>query len=87
MEITRPTGLDGVLNALDADPSATLLAGGTDLMVEVTYGQRRPESVIALKRVPELTAWEGSFIGSGVTWTRIEHGPIRGLAQAARTVL
>jgi len=86
MEITRPTGLDGVLDALDADPSATLLAGGTDLMVEVTYGQRRPEMVIALKRVPDLTAWDGNFIGSGVTWTRIEHGPIQGLAQAARTV-
>ncbi|MCJ7726027.1 MAG: FAD binding domain-containing protein [Acidimicrobiia bacterium] len=86
MDITRPTGLPGVLDALDADPSATLLAGGTDLMVEVTYGSRRPESVVALKRVEELTHWDGGWIGSGVTWTRLQHGPIRGLAQAARTV-
>jgi len=86
MDITRPTDLTGVLDALDSDPSATLLAGGTDLMVEVTYGSRRPESVVALKRVEELVEWDGPFIGSGVTWTRLEHGPIRGLAQAARTV-
>lgn len=86
MDITRPTGLPDVLDALDADPSATLLAGGTDLMVEVTYGTRCPESVVALKRVEELTSWEGRRIGSGVTWTRLQHGPIPGLAQAARTV-
>jgi CO/xanthine dehydrogenase FAD-binding subunit len=86
MDITRPTDLAGVLEALDHDPSATLLAGGTDLMVEVTYGWRRPASVVALRRVPELAAWEGAFIGAGVTWARIEHGPLRGLAQAARTV-
>jgi len=86
MDITRPTDLTGVLDALDSDPSATLLAGGTDLMVEVTYGSRRPESVVALKRVEELVEWDGRLIGSGVTWTRLENGPIRGLAQAARTV-
>ncbi len=86
MEVTRPTTLAGVLDALDADPSATLLAGGTDLMVEVTYGGRRPGSVVTLRRVDELAAWEEGFIGAGVTWTRLEHGPLRGLAQAARTV-
>lgn len=86
MQITRPTNLAGALDALDADPASTLLAGGTDLMVEVTYGGRRPRSVIALKRIEELTAWEDGFIGSGVTWTRLEHGPLRGMAQAARTV-
>jgi CO/xanthine dehydrogenase FAD-binding subunit len=86
MQTTRPTTLAGALDALDHDPSATLLAGGTDLMVEVTYGGRRPGSVIALRRVDELTAWEDGFIGSGVTWTRLEHGPLRGMAQAARTV-
>ena len=86
MQTTRPTSLAGALDALAADPAATLLAGGTDLMVEVTYGGRRPESVIALKRIEELTAWEDGFIGSGVTWTRLEHGPLRGMAQAARTV-
>ncbi|MCB2224068.1 MAG: FAD binding domain-containing protein [Actinobacteria bacterium] len=86
MEIARPTDLAGVLDALDADPAATLLAGGTDLMVEVTYGGRRPASVVALRRVDELATWEGRTIGSGVTWARIEHGPVRALAQAARTV-
>jgi len=86
MDVTRPTTLSGALDALDSDPAATLLAGGTDLMVEVAYGARRPASVIALRRIEELRAWDGRFIGAGVTWARIERGPIGGLAQAARTV-
>lgn len=86
MEITRPTSLAGALDALAADPTVTVLAGGTDLMVEVTYGSRRPHAVVAVRRVDELSAWDGRFIGAGVTWTRLENGPIRALAQAARTV-
>jgi len=86
MDAIHPASLSDVLDALAADPGATLLAGGTDLMVEVTYGGRRPETVVGLRRVGELKDWDGRFIGSGVTWTRIEHGPIGALAQAARTV-
>jgi len=86
MDITRPTSLAAALEALASDPSATVLAGGTDLMVEVAYGSRRPSSIVALKRVEELTEWNGRFIGSGVTWARLERGPVRGLAQASRTV-
>ena len=40
-----------------ADPDATVLAGGTDLMVEVNEGHRRladDETVVAVGRVPEL---------------------------------
>ena len=47
--------LEAVCNLLAADPSASLLAGGTDFMVEVNYNKRRPASVIAIDRVPELT--------------------------------
>jgi CO/xanthine dehydrogenase FAD-binding subunit len=82
----RPSGLEEALGALAAYPDATLLAGGTDLMVEVNYHSRRPEHVIALRRVRELQQWEGSRLGAGVTFGRIERGPIRALAQLARTV-
>jgi CO/xanthine dehydrogenase FAD-binding subunit len=82
----RPSGLEEALGALAANPEATLLAGGTDLMVEVNYHSRRPEHVIALRRVEELRQWEGTRLGAGVTFRRIEQGPVRALAQLARTV-
>ena len=86
MQVARPTTLAEALDALDADPTATVLAGGTDLMVAVTYGRRRPASVVAVRRVEELREWEGTFIGAGTTWARIEKDGPRALAQAARTV-
>lgn len=93
--------LDEVLDALAADPTATLLAGGTDLMVEVNEGHRRfpggdGATVVALAGVPELTSWTVDRangvvrLGAAVRWTEIEHEPLRSqlpaLAEAARTV-
>ena len=44
--------------ALLADhPDATILNGGTDLMVEVNFNHRRPESVLLLRNVPQLSEW------------------------------
>jgi CO/xanthine dehydrogenase FAD-binding subunit len=81
-----PHDLDAALTALAADPSATLLAGGTDLMVEINAGHANPVHVIALRRIEELRTWEGNRIGAGVTYTRMERGPHQALAQLARTV-
>lgn len=86
MHAHRPTTLPAALEAFDADPDATILAGGTDLMVEVTYAARRPAAVVAIRRVDELKEWNGRFIGAGVTWRRLEHGPLPAFAEAARTV-
>lgn len=86
--------LEEVCHLLAADPSAALLAGGTDFMVEVNYNRRRPASVIAVDRVPELCGWRrrnGSVeMGAAMTYAEMEHPlfaafvPV--LAQAARTV-
>jgi CO/xanthine dehydrogenase FAD-binding subunit len=91
--VARPTTLSGVFDALDELPDAHLLAGGTDLMVEVNFGHRRPPSVVALRRVEELRGYEvlddEVVLGSGVTWAEVEHdlaGVLPGLAAAARTV-
>ena len=93
MLVARPTTLSGVFDALDELPGAHLLAGGTDLMVEVNFGHRRPPSVVALRRVEELRGYQvlddEVVLGSGVTWTEVEHdlaGVLPGLAAAARTV-
>jgi CO/xanthine dehydrogenase FAD-binding subunit len=81
---------------LDDHPDATILNGGTDLMVEVNFNHRRPDSVLLLRKVPQLSQWSIDFdagtitIGAGVPYSAMEKGEIAAavpaLAQAARTV-
>lgn len=83
--------LDDAMRALAADPRADLLAGGTDLMVEINFGRRRPESVVAIDRVGELRAIEVNGlvrVGAGVTYTRLltENAGSRAMREASRTV-
>jgi CO/xanthine dehydrogenase FAD-binding subunit len=95
MSVTVPTTLADALAALAA-PGAVALAGGTDLMVEINAGLRRPSDVVALDRVPELKVWHhdeaaGTVrIGAGVTYVRLLSEPfaslVPALAEAARTV-
>jgi CO/xanthine dehydrogenase FAD-binding subunit len=80
----HPTSLDDAVAALSA--GAIPLAGGTDLMVEVNLGHRRVDHVVGLRRIPELRVWEGSRIGAGVTWSRVEESGPKAYAEAARTV-
>lgn len=93
MGIARPTSLDGALAALGEHPQAVVLAGGTDVMVDVNFGRRRPRHVVALRRVEELSAhgiddrWVE--LGAGVTYGRIEAelaDELPALAAASRTV-
>ena len=94
MSVLAPETVAAVLDALAEDPDAHLLAGGTDLMVEVNFGNRRPPSVVALRRVDELGRWHEAdgevVIGAGVTWSEIESPSLAALvpalAGAARTV-
>ena len=55
MPVTVPTSLDAALTAISADPDATLLAGGTDLMVESTTGSA--SSATSLRSLAYLS-WE-----------------------------
>lgn len=96
MSVATPRSLDEALALLAADPEAHVLAGGTDLMVEINFGHRRPRSIVAVNRVPELHGWsrdedEGPItIGAGVTYSQLQLAPLANwfpaLAQAARTV-
>ena len=96
MTVLVPATLDEALAALAASPDALVLAGGTDAMIEVNGGHRRPGVVIAINRVAELRSWTYDpstslvRIGAGVTYTELMEPPLSvllpALAQASRTV-
>ena len=97
MTVAVPTTLDDAVRLLAEQPDAMLLAGGTDAMVEINDGHRRPDDlVIALNRVGDLRAWRHDTdrrtvtIGAGVTYTELMQDPIAtlvpALAEASRTV-
>jgi CO/xanthine dehydrogenase FAD-binding subunit len=92
--VVLPQSVEETLEALAATPDATILAGGTDLMVAVNAGTHRPDTVVSLARVRELRGWrrEGDVLvlGACLTYTEMEHGELAtlvpALCQAARTV-
>ena len=94
MTVHIPHTLEEATSLLSADTGAQLLAGGTDFMVEVNFGHRKPGNVVSLSNIPELAHWhdngESVTIGSGVTWAEIEKGELARIfpafAEAARTV-
>jgi CO/xanthine dehydrogenase FAD-binding subunit len=93
MTVLLPTSIDQAVSAL-ADPDLEVLAGGTDFMVAVNSGRRRPQAVLSLGGIPELRRWErvGDWVrmGATVTYTAMLEPDLASLlpalAQAARTV-
>lgn len=93
MDFLQPPTWAQALAAKAEYPGAVPIAGGTDVMVELNFDMHRPEVLLDLTQVRELTQWslEGQAIrlGAGVTYTRIinELGSrLPGLAMASRTV-
>jgi CO/xanthine dehydrogenase FAD-binding subunit len=94
VSVVLPTTVDEATAALVADPGAHVLAGGTDFMVQVNFGHRRPPSVVALRRVDELQGWQQHDghvrLGACLTYTQAQSPDLAilvpALAQASRTV-
>jgi CO/xanthine dehydrogenase FAD-binding subunit len=93
MDFLQPTSWEEALAAKAASPAALPVAGGTDVMVEINFDARRPDALLDLTRVPELSQWAAQNgrirLGAGVSYTRVidELGDrLPGLAMAARTV-
>ena len=94
-EYFAPQTLDDVITLLGRyNGQANLLAGGTDLLVEIKERLRLPDYVINLKKIPGMDhltydATTGLKIGALVTVRTVETSPVvnekyPGLAQAAR---
>jgi CO/xanthine dehydrogenase FAD-binding subunit len=96
MPVFIPSSLTDATQLLSSNPDAHLLTGGTDMMVEVNFNHRHPETVIALRNIPEFQQWSVDqtagivHIGSSVPYATMEHGDLAkalpALAEAARTV-
>lgn len=95
MPVHLPDSVERAVGHLGEHPEASVLAGGTDLMVEVNDGHRRPDGdVVVVNRIAELRSWrrdgDAVTIGAAVTYREIETGPLAqlvpALAEASRTV-
>jgi CO/xanthine dehydrogenase FAD-binding subunit len=86
--------LDDALAILEADPDTVVAAGGTDLMVDINAGRRRPAAVMNIERIAQLSGWrregERLFLGAALTYHELLTSELvtlaPALAQAARTV-
>jgi CO/xanthine dehydrogenase FAD-binding subunit len=92
VEVYRPSSLREALEIRAAHPEALPIAGGTDVMVDINFGRRRPEAIMDISRLAELQVIrrqdDSVFLGAGVPYARIirEVPDQVALAQAARTV-
>ncbi len=93
MEFLRPTTLAEALAHKAERPDAVPIAGGTDVMVELNFDHRRPDALLDLTRIGELTTWSAADgtvrLGAGVPYSRViaEVGElVPALAMASRTV-
>jgi CO/xanthine dehydrogenase FAD-binding subunit len=93
MEFLRPATWEEALAAKAEHTGAVPIQGGTDIMVELNFDMRRPDVLLDLNRVVELTGWEVAEgrlrVGAGVPYAQLIEAlgdRLPGLAQAARTV-
>ncbi|GGB85278.1 dehydrogenase [Knoellia flava TL1] len=77
-ELVRPADLSEALGLLLSRPEAVLLAGATDLGVDVNLKGARPPLLVAVDRLPELRGLDVDDdeirIGAGLTLTEVERG-------------
>jgi CO/xanthine dehydrogenase FAD-binding subunit len=83
--------VNDVLENLSSVKDATILAGGTDLLVEINFGRTRPTHLVAIDRIDELKELSHNGhvrMGALVTYTRMLEADVRSAAlqEAARTV-
>ena len=76
-EFVRPGSLDEALALVADHPGATVLAGATDLGVDVNLRGARPAYVVAVDRLPELrqiAVDDPIEIGAALTLSEVERG-------------
>jgi CO/xanthine dehydrogenase FAD-binding subunit len=89
----RPATWPQALQLRAEHPDALVVAGGTDVCVDINFGRLNPECLLDISAVPELAVvsrTDGRLrIGAGVTYSRLAaeiQADLPALAAAARTV-
>ncbi len=91
--MVQPVTWADALSAKSNQPELLPIAGGTDVMVELNFDRRRPDGLLDLTRLDEVSSWsveDGTLvIGAGVSYAQVvadlsDLAP--GLALASRTV-
>ncbi len=91
----QPVDFAGVVSALAEGPGAKVLAGGTDLLVNMKHRIEMPETLVSLKKVADLKGIrveeDATVIGAATTLKEIGRNPELGrkfpaLVQAAMSV-
>ena len=94
-QVARPRDVEAAIALCSENAQSRYIAGGTDLMVNIRRGIRRPELLIDLSGVDVLNEFEitaaGARIGAGVTLARLAADPgvrerYRAAAEAAETI-
>lgn len=96
VDYLAPSSVADAVRALHAaGPAARLMAGGTDLLVQMRGGRARPKVVIDLKRIPALTGVRqeagGFVIGAATSGAMLgEHAALKaawpGVVEAANLI-
>jgi carbon-monoxide dehydrogenase medium subunit len=71
----RPSRLQEALELLAAQPGARVLAGGTDLLIQIKTGEIKPEAVVQVLDLPELGVFQtagGLTVGGAVPLYKLE---------------
>lgn len=77
-DVARPTDVDGALAALaECGPGTKVLAGGTDLLIQLRFGAIHPPAVVDLSGIASLRRLDlvpdgGARIGARATITDVE---------------
>jgi CO/xanthine dehydrogenase FAD-binding subunit len=70
VQYAAPTSLAQAMQSLHGSSDAKILAGGTDLLVQMKLGIRQPELIVDIKHIPELMEFtlgnQGLRLGAAV---------------------
>jgi carbon-monoxide dehydrogenase medium subunit len=90
-----PTSIPEAIRLMQADPAASVMAGGTDLLVQFRAGIKRPSAFIDIKRIPDLVRFaidsSGLTLGAAVSAAELgESAELKrvwpGIAEAAALI-
>lgn len=81
LDYFQPKALDEALEFLSRAPETTkILAGGTDLIIQLRFGEIQPEHLLDIGALAELKQirldGENIILGSMATFDQVEHDPV-----------